>query len=183
MKIAFDVHRGLVFVAAKYPVVGRHLIVKDETIVSSQFGRVLRPPVIVEVARRRADRQPEGTDSSRDEIRVVEPCTARVYSEIESALEQRNFERIERSQRTVRSSLERSEKRMRFEARGWQKNSAKQMRLMKTITIRTLSENNKRLQKMFVTRQEFGSFIANINHKIDSIYETLSDRKTGADKI
>ena len=94
-----------------------------------------------------------------------------------------NFERIDRSQRALRSSLERGEKRMRFEAKIWQKNSAKQFRAMKTLTDRTLSENNKRLQKMFVTRQEFGSLIANINHKIDSIYETLSDVKTGAEKI
>ncbi len=106
-----------------------------------------------------------------------------------------NFERIDRSQRALRSSLERGEKRTRFEARGWQKNSAKQFRQMKTFTDRTLSENNKTLQKMFVTRQEFGSFIANINHKIDSIYETLNapatpqrhegggGNITGADKI
>ena len=94
-----------------------------------------------------------------------------------------NFERIEQRQSVLRSSLERSEKRRRYEMRMWQKNTEKRFRLMKIDADRTLSENNKTLQKIFVTRQEFGAFISNINHKIDSIYETLSDVKTGADKI
>ena len=94
-----------------------------------------------------------------------------------------NFERIEQRQSVLRSSLERSEKRRRYEMRMWQKNAEKRFRLMKIDADRTLSENNKTLQKIFVTRQEFGAFISNINHKIDSIYETLSDVKTGADKI
>ncbi|MFQ5432930.1 MAG: hypothetical protein ACE5EN_10540 [Nitrospinota bacterium] len=93
-----------------------------------------------------------------------------------------SFERIEQTNRALRSSLERGEKRLRREARVWQKNAAKQFSRMKTVTGRTISDNNKTLHKMFVTRQEFGSLIANINHKIDSIYETLSDEKTGANR-
>jgi len=106
-----------------------------------------------------------------------------------------NFERIEETYRGLRSSLARGEKRMRYESRTWQKNSARQFGRMKTATDATIADNNKTLQKMFVTRQEFGSLIANINHKIDSIYETLNapagpqhhecggGNITGADKI
>jgi len=103
-----------------------------------------------------------------------------------SAMEKKmdaNFERIEQTNRALRSSLERGEKRMRHEARAWQKNTAKQFSRMKAVTDRNIAANNKALQKMFVTRQEFGSLVANINHKIDSIYETLNNEKTGADRI
>ncbi len=57
---------------------------------------------------------------------------------------------------------------------------AKQMRMMKAVTDRTIAGNNKTLQKLFVTRQEFGACIANINHKIDSIYETVKQPATPA---
>jgi len=93
-----------------------------------------------------------------------------------------NFERSDRSQRALRSSLVRGENLIRHEAKVWQKNAAKQFSRMKAVTDRNIAANNKTLQKIFVTRQEFGSLVANINHKIDSIYETLSDEKTGADR-
>jgi methyl-accepting chemotaxis protein len=93
-----------------------------------------------------------------------------------------NFERMDNAYRSLNSSLERSDKRMRHEGRLWRKSMAKQLRMMKAVTDRTIAGNNKTLQKLFVTRQEFGAYIANINHKIDSIYETVKPEKEGANQ-
>ena len=66
-----------------------------------------------------------------------------------------SFERIDHAQRSLKESMRRGEKRGRH--------------------------NYKAMQKLFLTRQEFGAYTANINHKIESIYETVN--KTGAEKI
>lgn len=65
-----------------------------------------------------------------------------------------SFERIDRAHSSLKESMRRGEKRMRH--------------------------SGKAMQKLFLTRQEFGAYIANINHKINSIYKTVN--KTGADR-
>ena len=65
-----------------------------------------------------------------------------------------SFERIDRAHSSLKESMRHGEKRIRH--------------------------NNKAMQKIFLTRQEFGAYTANINHKIESIYETVN--RTGAEK-
>ncbi len=53
-----------------------------------------------------------------------------------------------------------------------QKRDRRIVRAIKSLSV-SLSRQNHSCRKAFVTRQEFGAFAANINHKIDSIRELL----------
>ena len=67
-----------------------------------------------------------------------------------------SFQRIDRAHSSLKETMQRGERRMRH--------------------------NSKAMQKLFLTRQEFGAYTANINHKIESIYETVNKEKSGADR-
>ena len=85
---------------------------------------------------------------------------------------ERNMALLNTDYRELRRSMERRE---RLIARNLRAHYA---RLSKKAE-KTVSSNNRSLHRLFVSRQEFGAFVANMNHKIDSIYESIKTEKPG----
>ncbi|GMT42515.1 MAG: hypothetical protein IEMM0002_0926 [bacterium] len=99
----------------------------------------------------------------------------RTLNSIEAKIDE-NFQRIDDTNRLLNKMMERREKRIRSELASWTAKFAKQFRLLKADSGISISAQKRVCQRLFVSRQEFGAFTANINHKIDSIYEIVNGK-------
>ncbi len=59
--------------------------------------------------------------------------------------------------------------------------SFKKIEGVNRLLNRSMERRRRICRKAFISRQEFGAFTANINHKIDSIYEIVNKKSAEAE--
>ena len=83
-------------------------------------------------------------------------------------------EQFEKSDIRLEKDFERLELGTESQVKGLAEKMETQSKAQRSDIKKRLESATRAYSRLFVSRQEFGAFTANINHKIDSIYETLS---------